>query len=66
VNRPGWQTSEFWLQAIPLLGFFLLLGFGRVTVDEVARLWPIFVGFSSGGGVYAIGRSIVKRAEAEE
>lgn len=65
VNRPGWQTTEFWLSVIPMIGLFLLLGFRIVTVDEAVRLWPHFTAFAGGGGVYAVARSIVKRAEAE-
>lgn len=54
--KPGWKTTEFWMQIIPIVGIFALLFVGRISPQDVAELWPIFVG----SGAYAISRGGAK------
>lgn len=54
--KPGWKTTEFWLVAGSMAAFLLMLGLGRITPDEIERLWPMLV--SAAG--YAISRGMAK------
>jgi hypothetical protein len=56
-ERVGWRTSEFWLTLVPPVIIAALIAIGRITVEDAERLWPLF----AGSGLYAIGRSMVKR-----
>lgn len=57
VTKPGWITSEFWVTVLPLVGVFLLMALGRITVEQAVSLWPLLLS----GGVYSVGRGIAKQ-----
>lgn len=57
VSRPGWQTTEFWISTLLIVGAFLLVALDKVTVDQVLQLWPMF----ATGGAYAVSRGMAKR-----
>lgn len=54
--KPGWKTTEFAVTVLTVVGVVVLIALGKVTVDDVVRLWPIFIG--SGG--YAVSRGLTK------
>lgn len=53
---PGYMTTEFWINVLPILGTFILLGARVIEVSDVSSLFPVFMTTSA----YAIGRSIAK------
>lgn len=57
ARRSGWRTSEFWLVLVCIVSVVFLLAIGRLTVDDIDRLWSIF----GVAGVYVISRGVVKR-----
>lgn len=54
--RSGVFTSEFWLTVLPILGVMVLIGIGRLDVDDAVRLWPLF----AGTGLYSVARGLAK------
>lgn len=54
-ERPGWQTSEFWLSVVSIVCATAL----RVTHDIDADAWMVVVTGSTLG--YAASRGIAKR-----
>jgi hypothetical protein len=57
--KEGWKTSEFWVIVLPIVGVFTLLLVGRVSVEQVVALWPVF----AGSGSYAVSRGVAKLAK---
>jgi hypothetical protein len=57
---PGWKSSEFWLTALSLLSVVFLIAIGRMTVEDVIRLWPMF----AAAGAYSISRGVAKKRPA--
>lgn len=57
-TKPGWYTSEFWLTALIIIGVFVSLILGRITVDDIANLWPLI----AGPAAYALSRGLAKKA----
>lgn len=55
--KPGWHTSEFWLTALVIIGVFASLILGRITVNDIANLWPLF----TGPAAYALSRGLAKK-----
>jgi hypothetical protein len=55
--KPGWQSSEFWLTALIIVGVFVSLILGRIDVSDIANLWPII----AGGVGYALSRGLAKK-----
>ena len=54
--RKGIKTSEFFVVVFPVLMVFVLLLLGKIEVDQVQDLWPIFTGAAS----YAVSRGLAK------
>lgn len=57
-TKPGWYTSEFLLTALIVVGMFTALILGRITVDDIANLWPLI----AGPAAYALSRGLAKKA----
>lgn len=56
-TKPGWYTSEFWLTSLVIVGVFASLILGRITVNDIANLWPLF----TGPAAYALSRGLAKK-----
>lgn len=57
--KPGYMTTEFWVTILTVVGAFVLIGFGRVSVDQVVNLWPVF----AGSGLYSVSRGVAKMTQ---
>lgn len=57
-SRPGWKTTEFWITVTAIAAVVVLMLAGRLTIEDVLQLWPIFFG----GGAYAVSRGLAKKA----
>lgn len=54
--KPGYLTTEFWVTVLGVVGVVLLMALGRLSVDDLERLWPLV----AGTGLYALSRGITK------
>jgi len=55
-SKRGFYTSEFWITILCIIFVFVLLLIGKMNVNDVVDLWPVFTSV----GAYSVSRSVVK------
>jgi hypothetical protein len=55
----GLKSTEFWTKMVLIVAVTLLVALGKLRVEQIAELWPIF-GLS---GAYALSRGWAKNGK---
>jgi len=56
LKARGWKTSEFWVTVLMVVCCTILIALGKIEVDDIGKLWPLFAGAIG----YSASRSIAK------
>jgi hypothetical protein len=56
-TKPGWKSTEFWMNIAVVLATTTLLSIDKISVEDVQKLWPVFLGPGIG---YSVSRGLAK------